>query len=230
MAVILNLWCNFALLFSNLFLVLFAASMACCCSGGCLIQGISWLPAGERMHLFAWGMFWQSHYSASCLIIIMSCHPLKLPDHLFTTFFEMKKELIFTWTNSSVLDCMMFALLEVVDWHLEMVTAGDWWTSGCLHVSDTCLVRFPALLRRKDVCINSSRMLMMMTNRQPSSQISTAVIVLAGGVADLVMVSMLSRTIVTTSSTERRSRGWDSRYDSQEMATRMEEGRYRDKM
>ena len=71
---------------------------------------------------------------------------------------------------------------------------------------------------------------MMMTNRQPSSQISTAVIVLAGGVADLVMVSMLSRTIVTTSSTERRSRGGDSRYDSQEMATRMEEGRYRDKM
>ena len=47
---------------------------------------------------------------------------------------------------------------------------------------------------------------MMMTMRQPRSQISTAVMVLAGGVADLVMVNMLSRTMVTTNSTARRSR------------------------
>ena len=68
------------------------------------------------MHLFAEECFDKAIILASCLIILMSLHHLKFLDHLLTTFLGCKIILDFvTWTNSSVLDCMMFALLEVVD-------------------------------------------------------------------------------------------------------------------
>ena len=73
--------------------------------------------------------------------------------------------------------------------------------------------------------IISSRMQRIIMIRQPRNQISTAVMVLAGGMVDLVVVMMLSMIMVTSSWRVSLRRGWGRRKESQERVVRMVEGR-----
>lgn len=71
----------------------------------------------------------------------------------------------------------------------------------------------------------SSSMLRMMMTRQPRSQTSMAVMVLAGGVAALVTEIRWRMMTEVSSWRPRRSRGWARRKLSQERLTSSEEGR-----
>ena len=71
----------------------------------------------------------------------------------------------------------------------------------------------------------SSRMLMIMSRRQPRSQMSRALMLLEGGAEDLVMETMLRRMMMISSWRQRRSNTWGTRKESQEMMARRVEGR-----
>ena len=77
--------------------------------------------------------------------------------------------------------------------------------------------------------VDLSRMSSMMQSnimmRQPRNQISTAVIVLAGGISLLVVLMMLSMMMVMTSWRVSLTRGWGRRKESQERVVRMVDGR-----
>ena len=77
--------------------------------------------------------------------------------------------------------------------------------------------------------VDLSRMSSMMQSnimmRQPRNQISTAVMVLAGGISLLVVLMMLSMMMVMTSWRVSLTRGWGRRKESQERVVRMVDGR-----
>ena len=77
--------------------------------------------------------------------------------------------------------------------------------------------------------VDLSRMSSMMQSnimmRQPRNQISTAVIVLAGGISFLVVLMMLSMIMVMRSWRVSLTRGWGRRKESQERVVRMVDGR-----
>ena len=132
-----------------------------------------------------------------------------------------------TWTNSSVLERML-ALLEVVEcwaglWRLTLQVRGDCWEENGKEeraVEGEVVGRLKVLLVK-----TSSRIQRIIMTRQPRNQISTAVMVLAGGMVDLVVPMMLSMIMVTSSWRVSLTRGWGRRNASQERVVRMVEGR-----